>query len=111
MQDKHVAITGPTAGIGRATSLELARQGAQLTLFCRNADKANALCDEIATVADHVPRVILMDMADLGSVRRAAQTFLETAPPLDVLLNNAGVINTTRRETVDGFEERGVCGA
>tara|TARA_R110000823_G_scaffold130015_17_gene258078 strand:+ start:11179 stop:12042 length:864 start_codon:yes stop_codon:yes gene_type:complete len=105
MQDKHVAITGPTAGIGRATSLELARQGAQLTLFCRNADKANALCDEIATVADHVPRVILMDMADLGSVRRAAQTFLETAPPLDVLLNNAGVINTTRRETVDGFEE------
>ncbi len=105
MQDKHVAITGPTAGIGRATSLELARQGARLTLFCRNADKASALSDEIAAVSGHTPRVILMDMADLGSVDRAAQTFLDEAPPLDVLLNNAGVVNTTRRETQDGFEE------
>jgi retinol dehydrogenase-12 len=46
-----------------------------------------------------------MDMADLSSVRRAGEEFLAGNKTLDVLLNNAGVINTTRKETVDGFEE------
>ncbi|MCB1843701.1 MAG: SDR family NAD(P)-dependent oxidoreductase, partial [Halioglobus sp.] len=75
MHDKHVAITGPTAGIGRATCLELARQGARLTLFCRSPAKAEALTRELAAVSEKPPRVILMDMASLDSVRNAAQTF------------------------------------
>ena len=105
MQGKHVAITGPTAGIGRWTSLDLARQGAQLTLFCRNEEKAQDLQQEIVAAGGVKPAVILMDMADLGSVRRAAADFLAGGRPLDVLLNNAGVVNTSRKETVDGFEE------
>lgn len=105
MQGKHVAITGPTAGIGRFSALELARRGAQLTLFCRSAEKAEALRSEIVEEGGLEPRVILMDMADLSSVRRAAEEFLALEQPLDVLLNNAGVVNTTRKETVDGFEE------
>ena len=105
MLGKHVAITGPTAGIGRHTALELATRGAQLTLFCRNEQKAEALQQDIVAVSGTSPRVIIMDMADLSSVRRAAGEFMALDSPLDVLLNNAGVINTTRRETVDGFEE------
>jgi NAD(P)-dependent dehydrogenase (short-subunit alcohol dehydrogenase family) len=105
MEGKHVAITGPTAGIGRATSLELARRGARLTLFCRNRQKAEALCRDIAAIGGAAPSVIDMDMADLGSVRRAGEAFSATNASLDVLLNNAGVINTSRRETVDGYEE------
>ena len=105
MLGKHVAITGPTAGIGRHTALELAARGAQLTLFCRNEQKADALQQDIVAVSGTSPRVIIMDMADLSSVRRAAGEFMALDSPLDVLLNNAGVINTTRRETVDGFEE------
>lgn len=105
MQGKHVAITGPTTGIGRHVALELATRGAGLTLFCRNEDKAQALQQDIAAVSGAAPRVIIMDMADLSSVRRAAGEFMSLERPLDVLLNNAGVINTTRRETVDGFEE------
>lgn len=105
MQGKHVAITGPTAGIGRATSLELARRGARLTLFCRNREKANALCRDIISVGGTEPAVIVMDMADLDSVRRAAEAFIAENAHLDVLLNNAGVVNTGRKETVDGYEE------
>ena len=41
MQGKHIAVTGPTSGIGHHTSIELARRGAQLTLFCRNPDKGS----------------------------------------------------------------------
>ncbi len=76
MQGKHVAITGPTAGIGRTASLELARRGAQLTLFCRSQEKGRALQQEIAAAGGLPPSIIIMDMAELGSVRRAAEEFL-----------------------------------
>lgn len=105
MQGKHVAITGPTAGIGRTTSLELARRGAQLTLLCRSQSKAAALQQEIVAAGGLLPNVILFDMADLASVRRAGETLRAQSGPLHVLLNNAGVINTTRKVTVDGFEQ------
>lgn len=105
MQGKRVAITGPTAGIGRESALELGRRGAQLLLLCRSADKGAALAAEIATAGAPEPRVIPLDMASLASVREAAEHILAEDRPLDVLLNNAGLINTVRRESLDGFEE------
>ncbi|MEH6593289.1 MAG: SDR family oxidoreductase [Halioglobus sp.] len=105
MQGKHVAITGPTAGIGRSAALELAGRGAQLTLLCRDAEKAAELQAEIVGAGHLSPDIILMDMASLSSVREAAQALLDSNQPLDVLLNNAGIVNTQRRESVDGFEE------
>jgi len=105
MQGRHVAITGPTAGIGRSTALELARRGASLTLLCRNPDKALGLQQDIIAAGGEPPAVIVLDMASLESVRRAASELVASGRPLDVLVNNAGVINTQRRESADGFEE------
>ncbi|MCB1689072.1 MAG: SDR family oxidoreductase [Halioglobus sp.] len=105
MKGKHVAITGPTAGIGRTTSLELAKKGAQLTLLCRSAEKARALGKEIVAAGGLAPHVIVVEMSSLDSVRTAGEQLLAQGKPLDVLLNNAGAINMSRRETVDGFEE------
>ena len=104
MQGKHVVITGPTAGIGRSSALSLAADGADLTLLCRNADKAMALCQDIVAAGGSEPRVVLMDMAQLDSVRAAAEEVLALGRPIDVLLNNAGIVNTQRKETIDGFE-------
>ena len=105
MQGKHVVITGPTAGIGRSSALSLAADGADLTLLCRNADKAMALCQDIVAAGGSEPRVVMMDMAQLDSVRAAAEEVLALGRPIDVLLNNAGIVNTQRNETIDGFEE------
>lgn len=105
MQGKHVAITGATAGIGRFSALELARRGASLTLFCRSQAKADTLVADIVGQGCAEPSVILMDMSDLSSVKSAAEAFLALDQPLDVLLNNAGVVNTKRKESADGFEE------
>ena len=105
MQGKHIAVTGPTAGIGRAASLEFARRGAKLTLFCRSREKAEALQGEIVASGGIAPSIIIMDMTDLGSVRRAGEEFIAKNDSLDVLLNNAGIVNTSRKETIDGFEE------
>ena len=105
MQGKHIAITGPTAGIGRSAALDFAARGASLTLFCRNPDKGAALQRDIVDAGGERPRLIAMDMARLDSVRSAAQTLLADDRPLDVLLNNAGVVNTQRRLSADGYEE------
>jgi len=105
MHGKHVVITGPTAGIGRSSALALAAEGADLTLLCRNPDKARDLCQDIVAAGGSQPSVVLMDMASLAEVRQAAQEVLAQDRPIDVLLNNAGIVNLKREETVDGFEE------
>ncbi len=105
MQGRHVVITGATTGIGRASALEIARRGAALTLLCRSPEKADALCADIAADTGWQPKVVRVDLASLDSVRAAAGELLASGAPIDVLLNNAGVINTSRRETPDGFEE------
>ena len=102
---KHIVITGPTAGIGRAAALSLAEQGSQLTLLCRNLDKGADVSEAIVSAGGLAPHLVQMDMASLDSVRRAATSVLELGLPIDVLLNNAGLINSHRRETSDGFEE------
>ncbi len=101
----NIVITGATAGIGRAAALELASRGAQLILLNRNAEKARELADEITTTGASAPHLITMDMARLESVREAARLVLALGVEIDVLLNNAGLVNNERRVTVDGFEE------
>ena len=105
MQGKHVVITGPTAGIGRVCALTFAELGTSLTLLCRNAGKAESLVADIEAQGCEKPQVIILDMASLDSVRSAAEEILASSEQVDILLNNAGLVNTSRRVNVDGFEE------
>jgi NAD(P)-dependent dehydrogenase (short-subunit alcohol dehydrogenase family) len=106
MHGKNVMITGPTEGIGRATAFALAERGARLHLLCRNPSKAEALRTELRS--RHGKLDVLLYLADLGNfdqVREAARSFNERNEPLDVLINNAGVINT-RRILLDNGQEQ-----
>ena len=98
VRDARVVITGATSGIGRAAGLELARQGARLTIVCRNGDKGTAT---VAELRDAVPALsadlILCDLSDLASVRRAGQELTERYDGIDVLINNAGSATPSRR--------------
>ena len=90
-------------GLGHHTALELARRGATVLLAGRNEPKLRAT--EAAITAE-VPRALLsrlvVDLADLSSVRRAA----DRVGSLDVLVNNAGVMAPPYSRTVDGFESQ-----
>jgi NAD(P)-dependent dehydrogenase (short-subunit alcohol dehydrogenase family) len=98
-------ITGTTHGIGRVTSRELARAGKTVVMLCRDVTAANAVRDEIMR---HAPRarveVIRCDLASLASVREAAAAVRRDYPPLGLLVNNAGMVSTRHRTSVDGFE-------
>jgi NAD(P)-dependent dehydrogenase (short-subunit alcohol dehydrogenase family) len=98
-------ITGTTHGIGRVTSRELAQAGYHVTMLCRDTRLAEQVRDEILT---EVPRaqvsVLYCDLARLDTVRACALRLRRTYAPLSLLINNAGIVATRRRVTVDGFE-------
>ena len=105
LRDKAVVLTGATSGIGEACAHALARKGAQLTLICRNRAKAERVKAEIAAATQREVQLIIADLSVQAEVRRAAAEYLATDRPLHVLINNAGVLNATRKVTVDGIEE------
>jgi len=101
---RRVAVTGVTAGLGTLTALELARAGAEVVLVARSTDR---LATTRRQVENAVPAAVLhsvvVDLADLSSVRRGAASITDLGP-LDVLVNNAGVMALPYARTVDGFE-------
>ncbi|MDH3654272.1 MAG: SDR family oxidoreductase [Myxococcales bacterium] len=106
IQGKNVMITGPTEGIGRATAFALAERGARLHLLCRNPTKSVALRDALlSSHRDISVELYLADLGDFAEVRRVAREFIDRNEPLDVLVNNAGVINT-RRILLDNGQEQ-----
>jgi len=102
---RTVVVTGTTlGGLGHHTALELARRGARVVLAGRNPDR---LDETSATIRSEVPaaelELLQVDLADLGSVRRAGEVAAAYGP-LDVLVNNAGVMGTSRQVTGDGLD-------
>jgi NAD(P)-dependent dehydrogenase (short-subunit alcohol dehydrogenase family) len=105
MTNKHVMITGCTAGLGRAAAVAIAQMGAKLSLVCRNRSKGESLQEEIrrATGRDDCD-LYVGDMGSQSDIRAIAEAFIATGRPLDVLFNNAGVVLQQRSTTADGFE-------
>jgi NAD(P)-dependent dehydrogenase (short-subunit alcohol dehydrogenase family) len=98
-------VTGANSGIGYATAAALADHGAHVVLACRNEERARQARDKLESELDRCSLELLpLDLADLVSVRRAAESFLSEHARLDLLVNNAGVMGTPYRQTADGFE-------
>jgi NAD(P)-dependent dehydrogenase (short-subunit alcohol dehydrogenase family) len=106
MREKTVVVTGGNSGIGFEAAAALAAMGARVLITARSAERGRAAVADIASRLGGDARVqlVVFDLSDLSSVRRGADEILEQAPRLDVLLNNAGLVLSERRETPDGFE-------
>ncbi|MFK7946242.1 MAG: SDR family oxidoreductase [Saprospiraceae bacterium] len=105
MNNKIVLITGGNSGIGKATAIGLAKKGANITIACRNKSRGEQAVKEIKAASNNQKvSLIICDLADLESVRQCADTFKKQHHHLDVLVNNAGLIVDTYKETKQGFE-------
>jgi NAD(P)-dependent dehydrogenase (short-subunit alcohol dehydrogenase family) len=103
---KLAIVTGATGGLGYETALGLAYARAEVVLAGRNREKGRVAMERImrALPAAKV-RFEMLDLASLASVRAFGQEMAAQGRPVDLLINNAGVMDLpTRRLTADGFE-------
>ncbi|UVS77813.1 oxidoreductase [Actinokineospora sp. UTMC 2448] len=98
---RTVLVTGANSGLGLRSAQVLAAKGAHVIMACRSPEKGKAA---LATI-DGAAELLQLDLADLASVRKAAEEVRErTGDRLDVLMNNAGIMGPPKGVTVDGFE-------
>ena len=99
-------VTGANSGIGKETARGLARLGHRVVLACRDAERGEAARRDIAeTTGNPAVELMIVDLARQASIREFARDFLASHRELHVLVNNAGVWSTRRREGPDGIEE------
>src|ERR1700677_5165119 len=102
---KTAVVTGANTGLGQQAARVLAGRGAHLVLACRNADKAGRAADQLAAAsAGASASAVRLDLASQSSVRSAAEEIRDRFPPVDLLINNAGVMDIPYQRTEDGFE-------
>lgn len=106
MQGRVCVVTGGSRGIGFATALALAKQGATVIILCRSRASGEKARTEIAQESgnDKIDLVIA-DLAVQADVRRAATELLQNHEKIHVLINNAAVMLPKREVTKDGIEK------
>jgi len=105
MQGKVCIVTGANSGIGKATALGLAQMGATVVMVCRDQTRGEEAQNEIKTKSGNdAVDLMLADLSSQESIRQFAENFQQHYKQLHVLINNAGVVNLSRRETGDGLE-------
>jgi NAD(P)-dependent dehydrogenase (short-subunit alcohol dehydrogenase family) len=97
MSGKTVIVTGANSGIGQAAAAALAAKGARIVLAVRNTDKGHAAAAQMPGTTE----VRRLDLASLASVREFADGWSD---PVDILINNAGIMIPPLTQTADGFE-------
>jgi NAD(P)-dependent dehydrogenase (short-subunit alcohol dehydrogenase family) len=105
MKNKTCVITGANSGIGYETSLSLAKMGAKILMICRNKEKGEKAKSEIIKLAENSNvDLFIADFSSQKQIRELSKTLNESYEYFDVLINNAGAINTERFESEDNYE-------
>jgi NAD(P)-dependent dehydrogenase (short-subunit alcohol dehydrogenase family) len=105
IEDKRAVVTGATSGLGREVAVRLGLLGADVVLACRDRVRGEQVAAAInATAGAERASVMTVDTSDPRSIRAFARDYVDTYGALDVLVNNAGVLLTERRTSVDGIE-------
>jgi NAD(P)-dependent dehydrogenase (short-subunit alcohol dehydrogenase family) len=106
MTGKTVVITGGNSGIGLETAVALAKAGARTVITARDRARGDAAVADIRARSGHDDvELVVFDLGSIASTRDGAAALLARCARIDVLVNNAGVVLSDRRETVDGLEQ------
>ncbi|KAK7440996.1 short-chain alcohol dehydrogenase [Stygiomarasmius scandens] len=105
LSGKVVIVTGGNSGIGKHTIQALLEHNAKVYMASRNAEKAKAAIDDLKAKTGKEALFIQLDLADLRSVKRAAEEYLSKENRLHILFNNGGVMVSPIDElTAQGYD-------
>jgi len=105
LSGKVIIVTGGNSGLGYESAKAFAAKGAEVIMACRSLAKGEKARGAILKDRpDGRIELMQLDLGDLESVRRFADSFRERYRRLDVLLNNAGIMMTPYFKTKEGFE-------
>jgi len=106
MRGKTVVITGGTSGIGEVAAIELAKKGARIVLIARDRERAHATFAKLNAIeALSALTGYYGDLSLIADVKRVAEQIAAVEPKIDVLINNAGAMFTSRQTTAEGLEK------
>ncbi|WP_053377405.1 SDR family oxidoreductase [Paenibacillus sp. FJAT-27812] len=107
MTGKIVMVTGANSGMGLATTVELAKQGAHVVMVCRSRERGELALEQARKQSGSKELALMTcDLGSLASIRSFTAAFKQKYDRLDVLINNAGVVSLKRELTSDGFESQ-----
>jgi NAD(P)-dependent dehydrogenase (short-subunit alcohol dehydrogenase family) len=105
MKGKTVVATGATSGIGEVAVLALAELGARIVFIARHQARAQATMRKLEAKAPGLGhRMHLADLSSMAETRKVGAVVAESEPRIDVLINNAGALFSSRRVTPEGLE-------
>ena len=105
LTSKIILITGANRGIGQYTASQLSKIGGTVIMACRDIRKAEEAKKEIIKATNNYKiDSMYLDLSDMNSVRDFVEKFKAKYQRLDILINNAGLLNTDRKITKEGFE-------
>jgi len=105
LNNKTVVISGATNGLGKAAAIELAKENPKMLFTYRNQELADNLLAEIKDLSTNAEvHAVHCDFSSQDSIRKCATKIIDLCTNIDVLINNAGVVNTSYQETGDGIE-------
>ena len=109
LEDRICLVTGASAGIGRATALALAAEGAQVVITARSSQRLRHLATEIGDVSGRQPFVVAADLLSPGGPKELARAVLARFGHVDVVVNNAGAsrpvgLDASEKEWSDAFQ-------
>lgn len=104
---KTILITGSTDGIGKLAALKLAKNGHEVYLHGRSADKLKTVLSEIKSQSTNENiSGFIADFSDFEAVKKMAGQIKNDLPKIDVLINNAGVYKSAKATNKDGLDMR-----
>ena len=105
LDDKVAIVTGGASGFGRATALRFAHEGARVVVVDLDEPRGSAVVDEVRATGSE-GRLVIGDVSSLDVANEAVTAAVDGLGRLDVLVNNAGIVQGDDRDTWDTTEEK-----
>ncbi|MEO9257917.1 MAG: SDR family NAD(P)-dependent oxidoreductase [Crocinitomicaceae bacterium] len=110
MESNHkiIFMTGATSGFGKISALKAAKNGSTLLVLARNKEKGQALCTEFKNLYPNSSgkiEIIEGDLSSFDSVHSACKEVILKYTVIDMIVNNAGIMNFESKKTINNIEE------